>query len=328
MQSKLPIKDGEKVKEALIEEISKKYKSDIFLYNGDINSEGLEIFLDITKQRVKENVILILNTYGGNPDFAYVMSTIMQRYEKFFLLVVGICKSAGTLIAVASDEIIMGELGEFGPLDVQVLEENNPTFTSTLNTIGAISLVTETAIDTYINTIRRLEQEQLITTTTLKAAEKLACTSLNSLLSQIPPTHLAEIDRISRLCRDYGERLIQKDEIKNVKRGNINKEKLEDLITGYRDHAFVINRKESKSIFENVRNISKKEEELVGYYFKTLRNPCNNDEQGVPQVERLTKIDNNGEEEYDPSNQAKNYRAKASARTQEEDDAELMESVH
>jgi len=40
------------------------------------------------------------------------------------LYVFGYCKSAGTLVAVAADQIVMSEFGQFGPLDVQLSDKN------------------------------------------------------------------------------------------------------------------------------------------------------------------------------------------------------------
>lgn len=48
-----------------------------------------------------------------------------RHYHKHVRLVVpSFCKSAGTLVAIAADELAIGDLGELGPLDVQVRKHN------------------------------------------------------------------------------------------------------------------------------------------------------------------------------------------------------------
>ena len=69
----------------------------------------------------RKHCVLILTTSGGDADAAYLMARYLRRsYEKVTICVFGYCKSAGTLLALGAHEIVMGERGELGPLDVQV----------------------------------------------------------------------------------------------------------------------------------------------------------------------------------------------------------------
>lgn len=65
-----------------------------------------------------------------------------MQYERFTLFVSGLCKSAGTLVAVGAHELIMSDYGELGPLDVQMPKQDavwemqsGLTVMSTLNTL-------------------------------------------------------------------------------------------------------------------------------------------------------------------------------------------------
>ncbi len=76
----------------------------------------MDSLLKITTKPTRENVFFILCTYGGHPNCAYKIARRLQtKYKKFYLYVAGYCKSAGTLIAVGSDEIVMRDSAEFGP---------------------------------------------------------------------------------------------------------------------------------------------------------------------------------------------------------------------
>ncbi len=69
----------------------------------------------------QKHCVLVLTTSGGDADAAYIMARYLRRhYEKLTICVFGYCKSAGTLLALGGHELVMGERGELGPLDVQV----------------------------------------------------------------------------------------------------------------------------------------------------------------------------------------------------------------
>lgn len=69
----------------------------------------------------RKHCILVLTTSGGDADAAYIMARyLLKSYEKLTICVFGYRKSAGTLLALGAHEIVMGERGELGPLDVQV----------------------------------------------------------------------------------------------------------------------------------------------------------------------------------------------------------------
>jgi Serine dehydrogenase proteinase len=70
-----------------------------------------------------EPIDLLLQTPGGDIDQAERMVLMCRRRvgdAEFRVVVPDSAKSAGTLIAIAADEIVMGEWSELGPIDPQV----------------------------------------------------------------------------------------------------------------------------------------------------------------------------------------------------------------
>ena len=64
---------------------------------------------------------VFLCTLGGDSDAGYRIARCLQHhYEHIRLVVPSYCKSAGTLIAIGANELAIGDLGELGPLDMQV----------------------------------------------------------------------------------------------------------------------------------------------------------------------------------------------------------------
>jgi hypothetical protein len=67
-------------------------------------------------------VALILESFGGEATFP---SEVIQRARKycknFYVIVVNVAKSAGTLLSLISDKIISLETASFGPIDPQIV---------------------------------------------------------------------------------------------------------------------------------------------------------------------------------------------------------------
>lgn len=129
-----------------IKDISDQHQADLLLYSADIDEENADKLIEAVRKKSsrRSNVVLILASYGGDPDAAYRITRFLkQAYNKFTLFVFGYCKSAGTLIALGADEIVMSDFAELGPLDVQVLRENDFRRSSGLDLQQALSVLSK-----------------------------------------------------------------------------------------------------------------------------------------------------------------------------------------
>lgn len=65
---------------------------------------------------------LILETPGGSGETAEdIVKLLRAKYEHVGVIVPGVAKSAGTIIAMAADEILMEGVSALGPIDAQIL---------------------------------------------------------------------------------------------------------------------------------------------------------------------------------------------------------------
>ena len=101
----------------------------VIVYSGDIDSLGISGLLKAIQpskeQPIKDNILVLLTTFGGDPDCAYKIATLLQKIsKKFYLCIPSRCKSAGTLIALGANEIFMNSASELGPLDIQLLRRD------------------------------------------------------------------------------------------------------------------------------------------------------------------------------------------------------------
>lgn len=74
-----------------------------------------------------DKIDLFLYTRGGSTNAGFGIAKLFCSYCKTFsVLVAHRCHSAGTLIALAADEIVMTKLGELSPVDPSVTSPFNP----------------------------------------------------------------------------------------------------------------------------------------------------------------------------------------------------------
>ncbi|MGD0773993.1 MAG: Clp protease ClpP [Candidatus Solibacter sp.] len=68
---------------------------------------------------------LVLETPGGFADVTEdIVRLIRQKYDSFAVIIAGWAKSAGTILAMAADEILMGPNSALGPIDAQLIWNN------------------------------------------------------------------------------------------------------------------------------------------------------------------------------------------------------------
>lgn len=248
--------------------------ADILLYNGEIvwNWNPDENIIDMCNARPRrKNVMLILVTHGGDPDAAYrIARCLQQKYDRFSLYVPGYCKSAGTLIALGAHEIVMSDLGELGPLDIQ-LSKPDELFEagSGLDTIQALSYLREVTFQMFEDNARDLKYDhrgQITFKTAMQLASDLTTGLFKPVYEQIEPTRLGEVARQMTIAEDYGDRLIKAS-------GNLKDGALNNLLAAFPSHGFVIDRHEAERLFNRVKEPTAEEKELADLLSKSARVP-------------------------------------------------------
>lgn len=239
--------------------VGEKYHADIILFSAEIETATADQLIRIAKTpKRRENVVLMLTTRGGSPDAAFRMARCLQKYyQKFTLYIYGMCKSAGTLVAIGADEIILSDFGEFGPLDIQ-LGKKDELFESMsgLNITQALTSLNTRTLDFFravLIDLKRGSKGQISTKLAAEIAAQVASGAYDQIYSQIDPVQLGDIERAINIASDYGTRI----QSKNIKAGTIDK-----LVSSYSSHNFVIDLKEAQTLFNIVREPDSIEEEL------------------------------------------------------------------
>src|SRR5207249_5782939 len=123
------------------------------LYTGDIERGPDLAFIEaMCKNKRYDTCRIVFVTHGGDPDAAYKISRYAQdKYKRFELLLAGLCKSAGTLLAIGAHQLIFTPYGELGPLDVQIPKEDSLSgLHSGLNISESLQALERRAIGMYL----------------------------------------------------------------------------------------------------------------------------------------------------------------------------------
>jgi hypothetical protein len=176
------------------------------------------------------------------------------------------CKSAGTLIAIAMDELAIGDLGELGPLDMQIVKSSELMENgSSLDIQQALGSILEQAQAAFRSTLMDIRKGAGLSTRLAgEFASKMAVGLVEPLYAQVDPIRIGEHQRAMQITHEYGSRL-------NEYSHNLKDGALEKLVASYPSHGFVIDRKEATMLFNRVSHLTSQEEEFSVYFWNVLR---------------------------------------------------------
>ena len=233
--------------------VADQLDADVILYNGPTYPEGVARLIQCTIERsLRNNVMLILVTPGGDAGAAYQIARWLQNsYKRFILYVSGYCKSAGTLIATGAHEVVMSKYGELGPLDVQMSKRDELAESrSGLVVPDTLDTLQQRALETFVATLLETKRGSG-GAVSLKMATEIAISMTTGLFSpiygQLDPLLIGESARAMNISFAYGTRLLRTG-------GNIGTESLSFITSGYPSHDFVIDRTEAMELFRSVRD--------------------------------------------------------------------------
>lgn len=251
-----------------LERLIEKNDADYYLLSATIDDSNADQFIHMLRDNIhkRRNCVLILTTYGGDPDAGYrIVRSIHRSYTDVTFIVLGSCKSTGTLMTLGADEIVMSDFSEFGPLDIQLMRDDELSNTSGLNIVQSLMSLNEQLFISFEENFLGLKRKSRNTITTRTAAEicsKLSVGLISPISAQIDPVKLGEIQRAIKIAEKYGTRLL---------RGH-DREIISKLIVSYPSHGFVIDYDEAKKLFCNVRWVDDDESIIEEFIFHLTRN--------------------------------------------------------
>lgn len=245
---------------------------DLYVFSGSIDTRGADKFVELVaaKKPRAEQAAVFLTTYGGDAHAAYRMAKCLQRAYggRIRLLVSGSCKSAGTLVAIAAQEIGFGELGELGPLDIQMAKPDELLpLSSGLDIFNALTILTSHAFsefENYMLSITGNSGGNISAKTAADIATQLVTGLFGPIAAQIDPMRLGENQRAIKIAKEYGERLGLT---------HLKPKALDTLVESYPSHGFVIDFEEAQKLFKNVDAMTDREDEIASLLKRVTRYP-------------------------------------------------------
>lgn len=214
---------------------------------------GVESLNDVVYQQVRrlarevrdKNVVLVLDSPGGQADAAYRIARLLQRSTASFSVGVPVwAKSAATLLSLGAEKVYMGSCAEFGPLDVQLFTHEREEWGSALDEVQSLDRITEAAItqadQAMLFLLRRTGKKM---ETLLPYALDFAAKLQAPMVEKIDTIHYTQQSRVLKVAEDYAVRLMTP-----VAGPDRAKEVANRLVNAYPEHGFVIDKEEAASM--------------------------------------------------------------------------------
>lgn len=232
---------------------SDEYDADIFFYSGEIDDGGFgKLIGAVTGHKHRKNALLILVTNGGSANAAYQIARFFQKTcdeGKFILFVPSYCKSAGTLVALGAHSLIVDTFSELGPLDVQLLKQDEiGARKSGLLSRSSFQALEEASFDLFESLMLKIKQRSNDLISFRLASEvsaKITSELMSQVYGQISPDIIGGDYRDLLVALHYGVRLVGFSE-------NATPATVKHLVEHYPSHDFVIDDEEASTLFRDV----------------------------------------------------------------------------
>jgi ATP-dependent protease ClpP protease subunit len=229
-------------------------EAQIFLYN-QLRSIGTTEKLD-----------LFLYTRGGETNSVWPLVNIFREYSEDFSVIVPFrAHSAGTLVCLGADKIVMSEAAELSPVD--------PTTGNQFNPVDEIDKRTRRGISVE-DVIAYMELAKDPSKVGLQDSDHIL-EVFKKLSEEVHPIALGNVNRAHTQSRELATKLLKLHMTSEEDKARI-EEIVDDLTKNLHSHSHAINRNEAKDIFgKNIDEPSEEEQNLIWQlyeeYEKTLK---------------------------------------------------------
>ncbi|MCL4558952.1 MAG: hypothetical protein M1491_10105 [Deltaproteobacteria bacterium] len=205
------------VHQGLIKRFEKKFNTNLICYTalfghpaGAIVNQDSELIENILRSikvdDKNDNLDLLLHTPGGSPEAAADVIRVCRSYSKKFRVVIpNAAMSAGTLIAMGADEIVMSDTSSLGPIDPQMIFIQSKDV--------AIMRPAQSFIDAYVD---------LINNVTIAISQKRPATAFLHLLDKQDPSWILECVRARKATENLAKENLKANMLKNKSEQEIN----------------------------------------------------------------------------------------------------------
>lgn len=258
---------------ALIEALERLRKSRVLTYQTSDQAkigEGIvaPLYDQLESIGEVEHLDLVLDTMGGNVEMPWrIVSLIREFCEKFSVLIPQRAASAGTLLALGADEIIMTRLAVLGPID--------PSRSHPLLPVGPDGPIGDVSVQDMQHAMQFIKQAGEIVGEDAAYTPDAMAQIISVLFEKVHPLAIGAIEQSYALAKLVGKRCLEThmpattDKEREKINGIVN-----HLCDDYKSHGYQIPRREAESIGLKVKRPNKRVEGiLIGLYRHSLSRP-------------------------------------------------------
>lgn len=193
---------------------------------------------------------ILIHSPGGELTSCYRIARLFSCYlDSWTALIPELAASGATLICLGSENLVMSDFAQLGPVDPQVVSRRQQRFfvsesQSPTEAFQAVKYLREFALSSLDAYMTFLLRKGLAPQTALQAARSVSAELVGPILAKIDPYDLGSFALDSDLAVQYCERIGRPDITKSTQ-SNVDYAK---LVEAYPAHAFVIDRAEAESL--------------------------------------------------------------------------------
>jgi hypothetical protein len=216
---------------------------------------------------------VVIHTAGGDIHAAYLIVALLHLHaEKLTACVPFIAKSAGTLICIGMDEIILDEVAQLGPLDTQVNDHSSSGaqsdatgFDSALNPFKTLEHLEKISLQSFTHTTQSLSRDTgMSMEESFQHAISFVSTTTAPLFSSLQPEKFGFYKRILSVGEEYGTRVLKRfhgweDQISRLT--------IRKLIHDYPSHDYIIDLVELEEMGFKARLFPPEQRDIVDGIF-------------------------------------------------------------
>ncbi len=195
--------------------VSERKKPALLLRMGSVSPLSVMFVMNELRDKNFDELDVILETPGGHIESAYKIVKLLRKHAKRINIIVpNYAKSAGTLISLAGESLVLATTSELGPLDVQIPEQQDgdvDTFKSALNGYKSLEQIQNHAIenlDIATKLILHRTGNRMRLQEVIKLAIEFSGNTSGCLYSQIHPKSITEYARALDIGEQYGVRIL------------------------------------------------------------------------------------------------------------------------
>jgi Serine dehydrogenase proteinase len=236
------------VRKKLFAIVEKQRRSKVIAYvTGDrrgletqISNEVIDLFVEhLDSIQATTKISLLLYTNGGNTSTAWRLVNLLQIFcEELEVIIISKALSAGTLISLGANKIVMTKQAALGPIDPSLNHVLNP-IPPQLAHVGPVPVSVE-AVKGYLDAAVEFGIQ----------GETQKTQILVDLANKVHPLVLGQIFRTSSQIRFLAKKLLGRQVADSSKADKI----IDFLCAESGSHDYTINRREAKNLGLNIEN--------------------------------------------------------------------------